>query len=90
MSSGNYSVCSNILPAGGEILFEVFDRVGTKFMGCNIVSVDEIGEEKNRFLPLKSRRMEMSEQITGNIEVQVCLLSNYLSNISGSPPLSYL
>lgn len=62
---------SNVNPGVGEMLFEVHDKEGARFLGCNIVSVEEIGNEKTRILPLKSRRMEMSESFTGAIEVQV-------------------
>ena len=70
---------SNVIPGGGEILFEVYDKVGSKFLGCNIISVDEIGHERSKFVPLKSRRMEIAEYVTGNIEVEVnfnCFLKN--------------
>jgi hypothetical protein len=67
----SFILSSNVVPGSGEILFEVFDKVGTRFLGCNILSVEEIGPEKTRLLPLKSRRMEISDQVSGTLEVQV-------------------
>ncbi len=59
------------MPRVGELLFEVHDQSGDRFLGCNIISMEDIGSEKTRVLPLKSRKMEMSENFTGAIEVQV-------------------
>ncbi|ODN05363.1 E3 ubiquitin-protein ligase NEDD4, partial [Orchesella cincta] len=66
----NENFVFNVIPGVGEMLFEVHDRDGDRFLGCNIVSVDDIGNEKTRVLPLKSRRMEISDTFTGAIEVQ--------------------
>jgi hypothetical protein len=70
----NENFVLNMLPGGGEILFEVYDRVGSRFLGCHIISDDEITAQPNRVLPLKSRRMELSEQITGSLECQVTVI----------------
>lgn len=61
------------------MLFEVHDRVGARFLGCNIISVDEInaaltsggGRGRLETLKLKSRKMEDSDGYSGTIDVQV-------------------
>ncbi|CAL8100389.1 unnamed protein product [Orchesella dallaii] len=70
----NENFVFNVIPNVGEMLFEVHDKDGDKFLGCNILSIDDIGTEKTRVLPLKSRRMEKSETFTGAIEVQFTFL----------------
>lgn len=62
-----------MVPTAGELLFEAHDRVGSRFLGCNIISMEDIGTEKTHVLPLKSRKMDISDNVTGAIEVQVFL-----------------
>ncbi|OXA42605.1 uncharacterized protein LOC110859330 isoform X3 [Folsomia candida] len=75
----NENFVFNILPRGGELLFEVYDKVGARFLGCNIISVDDMktGGPEGRYETLKliSRKLEDSEGYTGSIDVQFTPLS---------------
>lgn len=70
------------MPGVGELLFDVHDQSGDRFLGCNIISMDDIGSEKTRVLPLKSRKMEISENFTGAIEVQVFYKIVFIEHIA--------
>jgi hypothetical protein len=77
----NENFCFNIVPhSGGEVLFEVYDKVGARFLGCNIISVDEILEKNTKgkleTFKLKSRKMEDSDGYSGSIDVVVRFYKN--------------